>query len=231
MFHHHSDPGADGVGVAFTSAELDLGDRQTGAARADAFARLSQSLGVPVAIVGQVHGAAVADADQAPLVASGLVDLGVEADAVLTSRRGLAVAVRVADCVPILLAAADGGAVAAVHAGRAGLLAGVIGAAVARLRERSAAPLRAWIGPHICGACYEVPPELAADAAARLGVPVPRTRWGTTGIDLGAAAARQLAEAGAAVTVVPGCTLTTPTLHSHRRDPGGGRQVGLIWRG
>lgn len=228
MFHHRSGPDATGVGVAFTSAVLDLGDRQDAAARARAFAALSDALGVGIAIARQVHGDTVVEAS-VPAAARGAVDLGVEADAILTTRPGLGVAVRVADCVPILLAAVDGSAVAAVHAGRAGLLAGVIARAIEGLRGITDAPLRGWVGPHICGACYEVPPTMARQAASDLGVPAATTRWGTAGIDLGAAARRQLEAGGVSVTVVPGCTLTSPGLHSHRRDPAAGRQVGVVW--
>ena len=229
MFVHRIDPGPHkGVGVAFTSAELDLSDRQPAEARTAAYATLSESLGVPVAVARQVHGAEVLWVG-AQAAASGLIDLTAhEADALVTTQRGVGVAVRVADCVPILIADADAAAVAAVHAGRVGLLSGVIEAAVAALREVSAAPLRAWVGPHICGTCYEVPPEMAQDAAARLGIPVPTTRWGTPGIDLGQGAVCRLTEAGVEVTEVNPCTLEGEHLHSHRGNSAG-RLAGIIW--
>ena len=229
MFVYRRDPDALlGAGVAFTSAALDLGDRQDAAARQAAFGRVSGALGVPVAIVAQVHGASVVRLD-APAAGAGLIDLtDHRADALVTTVRGVAIAVRVADCVPICVAAEDGAAVAAIHAGREGLLAGVIEAAVVQVRRVSGARLRAWIGPHVCGACYEVPDAMALDAAARLGVPAPRTTRGTLGIDLGGAARRQLEASGVAVTGVGGCTLTDPRLHSHR---GGspGRMAGIAW--
>lgn len=231
MFVFRRDPDADlGVGVAFTSAVLDLGDRQDAAPRARAYAALSDALGVPVAVAAQVHGADVVTAS-APSGARGLVDLTAHrADALVTTQPGLAVAVRVADCVPILVAAADGSAVAAVHAGREGLLAGVIDAGVDAVRAHTDADLLAWIGPHVCGACYEVPDAMAADAADRLGTTVPTTRWGTAGIDLGGAARRQLEARGVRVTDVSACTLEKDDLHSHRRDAGrAGRMVGAVW--
>lgn len=232
MFVFRRDPDATlGVGVAFTSADLDLGDRQDAGARAAAYARLGAALGVPIAAVSQVHGSDVVRATAGP-GASGLVDLTARrADALVTTQPGLAVAVRVADCVPICVAATDGSAVAAVHAGRNGLLRGVIGAAVAELRSVTDAELVAWVGPHVCGRCYEVPDDMARDAAARLGTPVPTTRWGTLGIDLGAAARTQLEAGGVRVTEVGGCTLEERHLHSHRRDADrAGRMVGLVWR-
>ncbi len=233
MFVFRRDPDAQlGVGVAFTSADLDLGDRQDAEARSRAYARLADALGVPVAVAAQVHGADVLHVQGSGTADDGLVDLtDHRADALVTATRGVALAVRVADCVPICLAAADGSAVAAVHAGRQGLLDGVIGAAVAELRSLTDAPLLAWVGPHVCGTCYEVPDAMAADAAGRLGTEVPTTRWGTRGIDLGAGARRQLEVAGVEVTELGACTLEDDRLHSHRRDAErSGRMVGLVWR-
>lgn len=229
MFFYRRDPDALlGAGVAFTSAALDLGDRQDADARRSAFERLSGALGMPVAVVAQVHGASVVRVD-APAAARGLIDLTAHrADALVTTVPGVAIAVRVADCVPICLVAEDGAAVAAVHAGREGLLTGVIAAAVDQMRQASGAGLRAWVGPHVCGACYEVPDAMALDAAERLGVPASRTRRGTRGIDLGAAARRQLESCGVAVSDVGGCTLEEARLHSHRGGSAA-RLAGIAW--
>lgn len=228
MFAYERDPEATGVGVAFTSAALDLGDNQPTAGRLAAFSALASALGGPVAIVSQVHGAEVTVVGEAE-ASDGLIDLtAIRADALVTTRPGVALAVRVADCVPILLADKDATVVAAVHAGRAGLFAGVIGAAVEAMLDRTDAAFEAWVGPHICASCYEVPPAMAAAAASRLGVPASRTRWGTTGIDLGGAARRQLEACGVQVAEVGGCTLEDDRLLSHR---GGstGRMVGVVW--
>lgn len=233
MFVFRRDPDAAlGVGVAFTSAALDLGDRQPPGRRAAAYARLSDAVGVPIAVARQVHGARVLRVDDGAIPVDGLLDLTAhEADALVTTATGVAVAVRVADCLPICIAATDGSAVAAMHAGRQGLLDGVIGAAVAELRTTTASDLVAWVGPHVCGTCYEVPDAMASAAAERLGTPVPTTRWGTLGIDLGGAALRQLEAAGVRATPVGGCTLEEGHLHSHRRDAErSGRMVGLVWR-
>jgi YfiH family protein len=88
----------------------------------------------------------------------------VEADAVVTNRPGLAVAVLTADCAPVLLADADAGVVGAVHAGWRGALAGVIEAAVAAMVALGGRPerLSAAIGPCIRQASYEVGPEFQA---------------------------------------------------------------------
>lgn len=228
LFHWFADPDATGVGVAFTSDALDLGDRQSAGSRAAAFGVLSDALGVPIAIIDQVHGRDVLVVDDVPEGA--LLDTRHRADALVSTRPGLAVAVRVADCLPVLFAALDGSAVAAAHAGRPGLLAGVLPATVAALRQQTRAPLRAWLGPHVCGGCYEVPEEMAADAGACLGTPRTRTTWGTPSIDLAAGALAQLADLGVEVERVGECTLHGRGLHSHRRGPEAGRQVGVVWR-
>lgn len=179
-------------------------------------------------VVTQVHGAKLWEVTETP--SGPLSDrTDVAADALITTQRGVGLAVRVADCVPVLIADERACVVAAVHAGRAGLLAGVIGAAMDAMRAISDAPLRAWVGPHICADCYEVPEDMAADASARLGIPRTRTRWGTPGIDLGTAAHHQIRAAGGTVIDRSVCTLTTPTLPSHRRGGDAARLAGIIW--
>jgi YfiH family protein len=157
------------------------------------------------------------------------------ADALVTRLPGIDVAVRVADCVPVALADADVGIVGVAHAGRVGLLAGVLPATVDAMVSLGARPdrVRAWIGPHVCGDCYEVPRAMADEAERVLPGVAARTSWGTPSLDLGGAAARQLAGLGlAAVERHDPCTMTTPTLFSHRRDGGkAGRQLGAAWLG
>jgi YfiH family protein len=235
VFSYLRDPGADGVGVAFTSAAADLSDAAPAAARAAAFAALAAAVGVPVAVVRQVHGDRVLDVDAAApgdRGAAGLLDLTAhEADALITGRPGLGLAVRVADCVPVLFADAGAGLVGAAHAGRAGLLNGVLARAVAALRARGATAPRAWIGPHICAGCYEVPAAMAEDFARVCGVAPAVTRWGTPAIDLGAAAHRQLEALGVPFESHEDCTYQDAGLHSHRRDAAcAGRLVGVVWR-
>lgn len=170
--------------------------------------------------VSQVHGATVIDTKEAMP--------GTEADALVTTDPGVVVAVRVADCVPVLLAAP--GAVAAVHAGWRGTAADVVRAALAALCARAGvAPeaVRAAIGPAIGGECYEVGVEVV-EALARV---TPGSAWRTGGrrVDLRAANAAILADAGVEVEVVGPCTRCDPRLWSHRRDgAAAGRQVGAI---
>lgn len=143
----------------------------------------------------------------------------------------IALAVRAADCVPVVCVDAEAGVIGAAHAGRAGMLAGVVPRTVAAMRDLGAARISAWIGPHIHGSCYEVPAEMARSAAEVLPAARTTTRWGTDAIDLTAGVVSQLEEAGVEVLHTGACTFDDPRLHSHRRDgAGAGRQVGLVWR-
>ena len=97
-----------------------------------------------------------------------------QADAVISLHPQQAAGVRTADCLPILLADATSGAVAAVHAGWRGVTANVVGAAVARLKSVVASPgrLLASIGPHISSAGFEVADVTAGGPAEVAGVRV-----------------------------------------------------------
>jgi hypothetical protein len=155
-----------------------------------------------------------------------------EADALLSPDGSQALAVLVADCVPIVLADRSGPGTAVVHAGRRGVLTGVVPNAVAGLHAHGARELTAWIGPSVCGRCYEVPAGMRDEVAAAVPASYAQTRQGTPALDLPAAVRQQLREAGVEVAAVPSgsCTLENPRLFSHRREPGAGRLAGLVWR-
>ncbi len=137
--------------------------------------------------------------------------------------------VRCEDVAPALGDAAAG-AVGAVHSGRGGLARGVVPAALSRLRALGAGQITAWIGPHVCGACYEVPAELREDVAARVPEAFAETSWGTPAVDVGAGVLAQLRSEGVEVRDVAGCTREREDLHSHRRDgASAGRLGGLVW--
>ena len=147
----------------------------------------------------------------------------------MTSQAGVALCARVADCVPVVLADPDEGVVAVAHAGRQGLVAGVVGNTVDAMRRLGAADVEAWIGPHVCGGCYEVPAEMRADVAARAPSSYACTTWGAPSLDLGAAVAAQLAAAGCAVNDRSRCTRESDDLYSYRRDGArSGRAAGLV---
>lgn len=151
------------------------------------------------------------------------------ADAMVS--RSLPLAVMVADCIPLVLVG-DGSAgpvLGVVHAGRPGLASGVIPAALDQLRTAGATDIRAWLGPSICGRCYEVPAELRADVAAVVPSAWSTTSWGTPALDLPAGAASQLESEGVLVEYRGPCTLETDALYSYRRDRQSGRFAGLVW--
>jgi YfiH family protein len=179
--------------------------------------RLGLLLGrrAPVMRLAQVHGATVVDVGDDPWP-----DPPPAGDALVTWRADRLLMVRTADCVPVLLARADGRAVAAVHAGWRGLLAGVLPAAVAALGEGAAI---AAVGPCLSPGRFEVGEEVAAGfVQAGLGEAV-LAPDGTTGrprVDLRRAAWLQLQRAG--VTEVDLCDRCTwehgDEFFSYRRD-------------
>jgi YfiH family protein len=157
---------------------------------------------------------------------------GPDADALLSEDGSTPLAVMVADCLPVVLVAripGGGVATAAVHAGRKGLLGGILQNTLAGLREIGGTGIGAWIGPAICGRCYEVPADMAREAEAVLPGISGTTSRGTTGLDLPGAAARLLAGAGVQVHATGSCTLEGDSHHSYRRDAGTGRFAGIVW--
>lgn len=181
----------------------------------------------PIATLKQIHSNVCVHAD-------GKTGVLGSADALITSTPGTWLAVRTADCVPILLADERLRAVAAVHAGWRGTAANISAAAVAEMRNLFGShpeDLRAAIGPAICGQCYEV----GADVAARFRVWFPERNDldRKTTVDLAETNRRQLLEAGlqeAKIASGAPCTFTgTGDFFSYRRNPGErGRMVAAI---
>lgn len=152
------------------------------------------------------------------------------ADGMITNQLATALVVRVADCVPVLLANPASRTITAVHAGRVGLLAGVLQAAVKAMGIDASSQLQAWIGPHICSACYEVPPAMAQAAWELIPATSAKSRSGADAIDLGAGAQAILETAGVDVIRLDPCTSCDSRFFSYRRDHKGlGRQAGVIW--
>jgi YfiH family protein len=153
------------------------------------------------------------------------------ADALVTRLPGVALMVRVADCVPVLLADPVAGVVAAAHAGRPGLAAGIVPATVAAMRGLGAVAITGWVGPHVCGACYEVPDRLRAEVAAVVPASYAQTSWGTPALDIGAGVLAQLRADGVEVRDASRCTVEDDDLYSYRRQgEQSGRLAGLVWR-
>lgn len=154
------------------------------------------------------------------------------ADAMVATERGLALAVLVADCLPVLLAEPDAGVIGAGHAGRRGLVRGVVPGLIAAAAELGAEPRRmtAVLGPAICGSCYEVPTGMRAEVASAAPAAWCHTRHRTPGLDIRAGVEEQLRRNG--VTQVhrdPRCTRESHGLYSHRRDGRTGRFAGFVW--
>ncbi len=178
--------------------------------------------------VSQVHGEAIVT------VGEGGPPAGAEADALIAREPGVAVGVKTADCVPILLADPGTGAVAAVHAGWRGTKLGIAGKAVRALAAGGATPERllAAIGPCIHRCCFEVSEELAAAFVADFGAGIAAGR----NVDLVAANRSVLLAAGVRperLELVAGCTsCDRARFYSHRRDAGTtGRHVSYLVAG
>jgi len=157
----------------------------------------------------------------------------IEADASVTSRPGVVLAVLTADCLPVLFAARDGSEVGAAHAGWRGLCAGVLENTVAAMRS-APSDLIAWLGPAAGPQAYEVGEEVRAafvgrDMAAASAFVA--TRAGHWLCDLYALARLRLAAVG--VQAIHGggrCTISEPAaFFSHRRDGRSGRMASLVW--
>ncbi|MFD8982974.1 peptidoglycan editing factor PgeF [Streptomyces sp. NPDC059564] len=178
--------------------------------------------------MNQVHGRDVAVVD-GPWPADAAVPA---VDAVVTARRGLALAVLTADCTPVLLADPVAGIVGAAHAGRPGLVAGVVPAAVEAMTALGADPARmvARTGPAVCGHCYEVPAGMREAVAEVVPAAWAETSWGTPAVDVVAGVHAQLAEAGVVnAHRSPVCTLESRDHFSYRRDRVTGRLAGYVW--
>lgn len=200
--------------------------------------RVAQALALPAEPrwLSQVHGTAVhragalarsAPSDAAP---SGSVPV---ADAAVTRETGVVLAIMVADCLPVLLAAEDGSVLGAAHAGWRGLVAGVIERTVESM-DQDPSRLHAWLGPCIGPRHFEVGDDvrqafLAAGDGPSAFEATPAGRWLC---DLPALARARLARLG--VTRVAGgrwCTVADPVrFFSHRRDRQTGRMAALLWR-
>lgn len=173
----------------------------------------------------QVHGARVA------VVSCPGEGSRVEADALVSAHESAALAVLVADCVPIALASPEG-VMAAVHAGWRGLTAGVVGASADSMRDLGAGELYAAVGPSARAECYEFGERDLDELAGVLGPAVRAvTSVGSAALDLRAAARAALGAAGAEIVLdAPACTVCDPGLWSHREERARERQAVVVWR-
>jgi polyphenol oxidase len=190
----------------------------------------AESLGLDpgqVVWMNQVHGADVAVVD-GPWGTEPVA----EVDAIVTARRGLALAVLTADCVPVLLADPVAGIAAAAHAGRPGMIAGVVPATLRAMTDLGAEPSRivARTGPAVCGRCYEVPEAMRAEVAAVEPGAYAETSWGTPAVDVAAGVHAQLERLGVRDREQsPVCTRESGDHFSYRRDRITGRLASYVW--
>ncbi|WP_240643943.1 peptidoglycan editing factor PgeF [Antribacter gilvus] len=200
-------------------------------------ARVASAVGAPVVFVTQVHGDGVltvgsAERDawsaETPPTAAG------DADALVTAEAGLGLGVLVADCVPVLLADPVARVVGVAHAGRKGVLAGVVLRALDAMvaRGAEASRIRAVVGPAVCGRCYEVPAAMRDEVASAVPETWSTTTVGTPGLDLPAGVLSQLAARGVTAEDLGRCTVEDAALYSHRRASAAGtttgRQAGVV---
>ena len=192
-------------------------------------ARLATTIGLGpdrVVWMNQVHG------DHVEVVDGPRETAFDNTDGLVTRTPRLALAVVTADCVPVLLADATAGVVAAVHAGRVGAQNGVVARTVEAMVGLGAREpdISVLLGPAVSGRNYEVPADMADEVEAALPGSRTTTSAGTPGLDLRAGIACQLAALGVrAVDVDPRCTVDDTNLFSHRRGAPTGRLASVVW--
>ena len=169
--------------------------------------------------MNQVHGNDVVVIDQ-------VLDHEPTCDALITTSAGVALAVMVADCIPLLLISEK--IVAAVHVGRAGLVNKVALKAIEQMRVLGASDIHAILGPSICGKCYEVPLHMQQEVVATHPASLSTTYQGTPALDLSAGLIAELIAQGLTYEASPICTLEDPLYFSHRRDNPTGRFAGVV---
>ncbi|WP_116113129.1 peptidoglycan editing factor PgeF [Austwickia chelonae] len=232
-------PGRHSLRWGFTNAvggasslpyrSLNLGDHvgDDPASVAENRAAVASDLGLPpdqLRFMKQVHEAQVA-------VVEGTSGLTPVADAMVTHSTGVALAVLVADCVPVLLADRAIGVIGVAHAGRPGLVAGVVPQTVRTMRGLGARRIEAVVGPSVCGRCYEVPAAMQAAVAAVSPVSATVSWTGSPAVDVAAGVVEQLNSLGVDVSWRPGCTRESTNLYSYRRDAVTGRFAGVVLQG
>ena len=177
------------------------------------------SLVGPTQFMNQVHGDRIALIEE-------VIDEIPTADALVTGIPGIALAVMVADCIPLLLSSPE--SVAAVHVGRKGLVNEITRKTISVMRDMGATEISAIVGPSICGSCYEVSEDVFLEVIATHPSAQCRTPQGTFSLDLPKALLEVLQDEGIRVINEFQCTVESEDLFSYRRDGVTGRQAGVI---
>ena len=195
---------------------------------------VARAIGASPVYLHQVHGCEVVRLWESDACAGAAAH---EADASVTDAPGLACAVQVADCLPVLFAAPGGHAVGAAHAGWRGLAAGVLEATLVRVGELAGcAPreVQAWLGPCIGPQAFEVGADVLeafGDSPLRRSRRFVAKREGKWLADLPGLARDRLHAAGVeAIGGEASCTVGDASrFFSFRRDGRTGRMAGLVW--
>ncbi len=173
----------------------------------------------PIQFMNQVHGDEVVEVKS--------IGDDPTCDALITHAPGIALAVMVADCIPLLLSSST--VVGAVHVGRRGLMNSVAVKAVDAMRKLGADQIHAQLGPSICGRCYEVPQELADEVVAKHPAASSLTNKLTPALDLPRALIADLIASGVTYEASAICTLENDEYFSYRRHNITGRNAGVVW--
>ena len=190
-------------------------DAQTVARNRELLAKITG----PVQFMNQVHGDDVVEVKT-------LID-DPTCDALITTVPGIALAVMVADCIPLLLSSST--VAGAVHVGRRGLMNSVAIKAVEAMRALGAGQIHAQLGASICGRCYEVPQEMADEVTVKHPAASSLTNNLTPALDLPRALIADLVAIGVTYEASPICTLENNEYFSYRRHNITGRNAGAVW--
>ncbi len=150
------------------------------------------------------------------------------ADAMITQRTGLNLAVLTADCIPLLLWDTSACCVAAVHVGRKGLMNGIAVKTINKMKELGSKDIRGVLGPSICHSCYEVGEDIFDQVTAVFPVAGTRSKTGNPSLDLAHALQDQLQKLKISTARADACTCEDQSLFSYRRDGVTGRIAGVI---
>lgn len=197
--------------------------------------RLARAIGLDrgnLVFMEQIHSPTVTEVTRRELELAQVLQPIEATDALVTTMKGVALVVLVADCVPVLLSDEAAGVIAAVHAGRMGARNGIVAKTIRRMEELGAVPARihALVGAAAAGEDYEVPADMAADVESKLPGSRTTTTAGTPGLDIRAGLTRQLLSLGvSSIDADPRSTITSSNFFSYRRDGKTGRQAGVVW--
>ncbi|MDD2384997.1 MAG: peptidoglycan editing factor PgeF [Sulfurospirillaceae bacterium] len=175
-----------------------------------------------IMFMNQVHSADVT-------VISGIMPVPT-CDAMITNQKGIALAVMVADCIPILLYDSVNEAIGVVHAGRTGSALHVGTRCIQKMHQvygTEAKDIKLWMGPSIGGCCYEVGKDVTVGLEDCLHVRENRYFLDLPSFNKADFLALGVKETNIVHSTI--CTCCNPDYFSYRRDTITGRFVGVIW--